>query len=385
MAGSGSLDRSVVRGLVALESDRERASPLVAQLRDGQRCWSELSEEEKALLRGAPLIDLVLDRSFALRYDNPDEMVALAETARLFAESLKIRRYGRKVKADLCAKAWAALANAYRVADDFIASEAAFGRARAWAEEGTGNPSLAAYINWRLTALLREQRRFEEAAELLGQLEEYYRGERDEEELVGTLLSRAMVYEEENEPARAVGRVVQALELMSWYSPLRLHAYNALVDNLVGAGLYPLARTLLKRTRRIYRRAGKLTLYRLCWLEGRIAFGLGEDRVAEGKFNTARLAFINVGKNYDAARVGLDLALLLVRQERRQETSWLIGDMLQNFRAQRIGREVIASLALLKRSCEGKRSVEALSLQIETIAATLRELQREQPRQTGRA
>jgi len=88
MAGSGSLDRSVVRGLVALESDRERASPLVAQLRDGQRCWSELSEEEKALLQGAPLIDWVLDRSFALRYDNPDEMVALAETGRLLAESL---------------------------------------------------------------------------------------------------------------------------------------------------------------------------------------------------------------------------------------------------------------------------------------------------------
>jgi hypothetical protein len=172
---------------------------------------------------------------------------------------------------------------------------------------------------------------------------------------------------------------------MSWYSPLRLQAYNALVDNLVGAGLYRLARILLKRTRRIYRRSGKLNMYRLYWLEGRIAFGLREDRVAEGKFNTARLAFINVGKNYDAARVGLDLALLLVRQERRQETSWLIGDMVQNFRAQRIGREVIASLALLKRSCESKRSVEALSLQIESIAATLTELQREQPRQTNRA
>jgi tetratricopeptide (TPR) repeat protein len=385
MAGSGSLDRSVIRGLVALESDRERASPLLAQLRQGQRCWSELSEKERSLLQGAPLIDLLLDRSFAVRYDNPEEMVALAETGRLLAESLKVRRYGRRVKADLCARAWTELANSYRVADDFAASEVAFDRARAWAQEGTGSPSLTAHMKWRLSALLREQRQFEEATDLLEQVAEYNRLEGDEEALVRTLLSRAMVYEEENEPAKAVGVVVQALEHMSWYSPLRLQAYNALVDNLVGAGLYRLARTLLKRTRRIYRRAGKLNLYRLCWLEGRIAFGLGEDRVAEGKFNTARLAFIRVGKNYDAARVGLDLALLLVRQERRQETSWLISGMLKNFRAQRIGREVIASLALLKRSCEGERSVEALSLQIETIAATLTELQRERPRQAGRA
>jgi tetratricopeptide (TPR) repeat protein len=357
----------------------------VAQLRDGQRCWSELSEEEKALLQGAPLIDWVLDRSFAVRYDNPEEMAALAEAGRLLAESLKIRRYGRKVKADLCAKSWTELANAYRVADDFIASEAAFGRARAWADEGTGSPSLTVHIKWRLSALLREQRRWEEATDLLEQVAEHHRSERDQEGLVRTLLSRALVYEENHEPVSAIWAVLEGLEHLHWHSPLRLSAYNILVDNLVGAGLYPLARTLLKRTRRIYRRAGKLTLYRLCWLEGRIAFGLGEDRVAEGKFNTARFAFIRVGKNYDAARVGLDLALLLVRQERRQETSWLIGDMLKNFRAQRIGREVIASLALLKRSCEGKRSVEALSLQIESIAATLTELQRERPRQTGRA
>ena len=385
MAGSGSLDRSVIRGLVALESDRERASPLLAQLREGQRCWSELSAKEQALLKGAPFIDMVLERSFALRYDNPEEMVALAETGRLLAESLATRRYGRKVKADLCARAWTELANAHRVAEDLAASELAFEQARTWAQKGTGSASLRVHIELRNSALLLNQRRLDEAANLLEQVANYHRRERDSEALVRTLLSRAIVYEEDHEPAKAVGTVVEALEHMAWYSPLRLPAYNALVDNLVGAGLFQLARQLLSRTRRIYRRAGRLNQFRLCWLEARIASGLGEDRVAEGNLNTARLAFKRVGKNYEAALVGLDLALLLVRQERRQETAWLITDMVRTFRAQRIGREVIASLALLKRSCEGKRSVEALSLQIETIAVTLTELQRERPRQTGRA
>ncbi|HEX4959746.1 MAG TPA: hypothetical protein VF173_02825 [Thermoanaerobaculia bacterium] len=309
----------------------------------------------------------------------------MAETGRLLAESLRIRRYGRKVKADLCARAWTELANAYRVADDFGASESAFDFAGAWAQQGTGSPSLAVHIKWRHSALLREQRRFEEAMDLLEDVAEYHWRERDEEALVRALLGRALVEEESHEPVKAVGAVLEALDHMSWFSPLRLSAYNILVDNLIGAGFYPLARRLLERTRRIYRRAGKLNKYRLCWLEGRIAFGLGEDRVAEGKFNTARLAFMRVSKTYDAARVGLDLALLLVRQERRQETSWLINDILRTFRAQRIAREVIASLVLLKRSCEARRSVEALTGQIETIAATLTELQRERPRQARRA
>jgi tetratricopeptide (TPR) repeat protein len=385
MAGSGSLDRSVIRGLVALESDRERASPLLAQLREGQRCWNELCAQEQSLLRGAPLIDLVLERSFAVRYDNPDEMVALAETGRLLAESLAVRRYGRKVKADLCARAWTELANAHRVAEDLAASELAFEHAISWAQKGTGSASLRVHIKLRNSALLLNQRRLEEAANLLEQVADYHRREGDGEALVGTLLGRAIVYEEDHEPAKAVGTVVEALEHMTWFSPLRLQAYNALVDNLVGAGLYQLARKLLKRSRRIYRRAGRLNQLRLCWLEARIAFGLGEDRVAEGKLNTARLGFKRVGKNYEAALVGLDLALLLVRQERRQETAWLVSDMLRTFRALGIAREVIASLALLKRSCDGERSVEALSLQIETIAATLTELQRERPRQAGRA
>ncbi len=381
MRGLGSLDRSVIRGLVVLESDRKRASPLVTELREGKRSWKELSKKERSLLQGVPLIDLLLEHSFALRYDDPEEMVNLADAGRVLAENLRLRRYGRRVRADLCARAWIELANAHRVADDFASSEAAYDQANAWAQEGTGSPTLRVHMKWRISALLRDQRRLEEAAELLGELADYYRCEGDRDALVSTLLSRGLVYEEDHEPASAVGVVVEALEQMSWYSPLRLPAYNALVRNLVDAELYQLARWLLKRTRRIYRRAGRLNQYRHCWLEGRIAVGLQDDRVAEGKLNTARLAFKRVGQNYDAALVGLDLALLLVRQERRPEVAWLVSDMLQTFRSLGIAREIIASLMLLKRSCDGQRSAEALTLQIETIAATLTELQRRRPRQ----
>jgi len=383
--GSGPLDKSVLRGLIALERDRERARLLLRELQEGRRCWEDLSARERWLFQGGPLVDLVLERSFALRYDDPEEMVALADAGRVLAENLRIRRYGRRVKADLCAQAWMDLANAHRVADDFDASEEAFGHAKAWAEHGTGSASLLARMQRLFASLLREQRRLAAAADLLDAVSKYHRRELDGEALVRSLLSRALVFEEENEPEQAVGVLLEAMEYLDWYSPLRLPLWNILVDNLVGAGLYSPARRILRWTRRVYRRAGKLNRYRLSWLEGRIAAGLGENGVAEAKLNTARLAFKHAGKDYDAARVGLDLALLLVRQERRQETAWLINDMLRSFRAKGIGREVLSALVLLKRSCEGRRSVEVLAVQIETITATVIELQRQRPRQARSA
>ena len=339
-----------------------------------------MSEADRSLLQGGPLIDLVLEKSFALRYDDPEEMVALADAGRVLAENLRILRYGRRVKADLCARAWIDLANAYRVADDFDTSEWAFGQARAWADHGTGSPALLARFQWLYASLLREQRHLTEAAEILDAVAEYHRRERDGEALGRTLLSRALVFGEENEPERAIGVLAEAMEYLEWYSPLQLPLLNTLVEYLVDAGLYGLARGVLHSTRRIYRRPGKLNRYRLSWLEGRIAAGLGENGVAEAKLNVARLAFRNANQDFDSALVGLDLALLLVRQERRQETAWLVKDMLRSFRAKRILREILSALVLLRRSCEGRRSVEVLVVQIEMITATVIDLQRQRPR-----
>jgi len=149
---------------------------------------------------------------------------------------------------------------------------------------------------------------------------------------------------------------------------------NALAVNLAGAGEFEAASAVLARSRRLYRRSGKLNQYRLCWLEGKIAEGLGKSGSAEAKFNTARLAFARVGKHYDSALVSLDLGLVYARQERHSELIWLVDDMVRTFRALKIARELIASLMLLRKSCEKRFSRETLCVQIETIAATLTEL-----------
>jgi tetratricopeptide (TPR) repeat protein len=378
MGEPASHDRSVLRGLLALERDRAKASSLSGQLQSGERTLGSLTEEERKAFEGAPLVELAMERSWASRYDDPQRMISLAETARVLADNLSVRRYGRKVVADLRARAWTELGNAYRVADKPGAAESALRCAATFVNQGTGNLKLMVHILYRWSAVLRETRALPDSAEILKLVIPYFRRMGDYETLPSALIGLGLVYEQENEPEKAVLVILQALRLMvpDPENPrlLLLSGISALAVNLAGAGEFEAARIVLASSRRLYRRSGKLNQYRLCWLEGKIAEGLGKSGSAEAKFNTARLAFRRVGKHFDSALVSLDLGLVYARQERHQELIWLVDEMVRTFRALKIARELIASLILLRKSCEKRFSRETLCVQIETIAATLTEL-----------
>jgi len=371
-------DRSVLRGLLALERDRAKASSLSRQLQSEERTLESLTEEERKAFEGAPLVELVMERSWASRYDDPQRMISLAETARVLADNLSVRRYGRKVVADLRARAWSELGNAYRVADKPGMAESALGCAAACAKQGTGNLKLMVHILYYWSAVLRETRALPDSAETLKLIIPYFRWLGDHETLLSALIGLGLVYEHENEPEKAVAVILQALKRLipDPESPrlLLLSGISSLAVNLAGAGEFEAAKVALASSRRFFRRAGKLNQFRLCWLEGKVAAGLGKNGSAEARFNTARLAFRRIGKHYDSALVSLDLALVYARQERHHELIWLVDEMVRTFRALKIARELIASLILLRKSCEKQFSCETLCVQIETIAATLTEL-----------
>ncbi|MGH7485501.1 MAG: hypothetical protein ACREMY_07840 [bacterium] len=368
----------MLRGLLALERDRAWASSLAGSLRSGERCLADLTDEERQAFEGAPLVELVMERSFAARYGDPQRMVALAETARVLADQLSIKRYGRKVVADFQSRAWVELGNAYRVADRFDAAVAAIGRAAAYASNGTGSPDLVAHILFRWTVLQRDCRVLPDSAAHLRVVIPYFRRAGDWQLLASALIGLALVHENESEPEKAVVVLLKALKLIirDPESPrlLRLAGMNALAVNLAGAGDFDTAWTVVEGSRRLYRRSGKLNHFRLFWLEGRIAAGQGKSGLAEAKLNTARLAFSRVNLNIQAALVSLDLGLVYARQQRLQELSWLVDDIVRTFRRFRIAKELLASLILLRKSCEKRFSCETLVVQIETIAATLTEL-----------
>jgi tetratricopeptide (TPR) repeat protein len=367
------LDETVFCGWMTLEEERDHGTALLAELGRGRRGWHELDRDEQRLASGVALIDVVLERCRKARFEDPAAMVDWARTGCELAE-LALDPNGNPVALEVRALAWAELGNAYRVADDLDRAAEALGQARKLALVGQPSSPLLVRLLELLASLLTDQRQFAEAAEILERLEILYRERGDCRELARVLLQLAHVRNQAHEPEHAVLVFLRALKLLRPGDPLLLAAVHGLAFNLVEADLPEVAQVVIEGCRRLYRKGGRLNGIRLLWLEGRVAFALDQLRRAEVKLNLARLAFLRIGKPGDAALVSLDLALLLARQERRKELSWLVEQMLATFRRLGIAREAIASLLLLKSSCEDL-TVDRLCGQIEALARLLPELE----------
>jgi tetratricopeptide (TPR) repeat protein len=366
----------MVRGLFALEQDRDQAAPLLSQLREGSRHWEGLSGPERRVLSRGPLIDFLLETSYSLRFDNPRAMVSFARAACAVADALGPRRYGPQVVADLRAGAWVELANAYRAVDDLEQAGLAFARAQELVGQGTRSSVLIARVSELIAAYLSDLRRFSEALPLLEQSIGLYGMCGEVADFERALLSLAHLLNQANAPERAVIAYLRALRRFGPDNSNLLASIHGLAFNLVESGHCEVAQSLVDGHRWLYRRAGRLTEYRLIWLEGKIAVGRQDYGKAEAKLNTARLAFLHVNQTFDAALVSLDLAWVYAKEGRRRELAYLVDQMLRTFHSLGIARESIASLLLLKKSCEQQRTIDVLCGQIETLAKLMPELGR---------
>lgn len=362
-----------VRGLLALARDRAKAESLLAKLRGGSR-WEDLPQRERRRLSRGPLVEYLLETSYGFRFDDPARMVDLAKAACAVADRLDRRRYGRELVADFRARAWAELGNAYRVADDFEAAGHALAQAQKLAGQGARAASLLARVSELMASYCSDLRRFRDAITLLEKARDSYQECKDKKSLERVLLNLAHTLGSANEPERAVITYFSALRQMSPDSASWLPLIHGLATYLAECGFYDLADSLLRRHQRLYRRAGRLSWYRLFWLQGRVAAGLHDYGKAEGLLQRARLAFSNVNKTYEASLVTLDLAWVYAQVGRKKEVIWLVDQMLRSFQALGIAREAYASLALLRKSCEQQRSAEVLCVQIEALAKLLPEL-----------
>lgn len=355
-------DTAVEKAIVAVlrrhrQVEREQAEValLRAAVAEGRKNPSDLSEREVSHLRGLSMVELLLERSRALRYRDPNGMVQLAELALLGVDQLDPRLYGCGIVADLRARVLGELANAQRVADNLFAAEDALGRAILWARRGTRDPLVVARLADLNASLLSDQRRFSEAIEVLGRVHRLYK-ELREDHLAGRALIKKGIFTGYNdEPRKAIALLSEGLCLVNpGREPgLILSAFNTLAWNLVECGLYRKARIMLWRTRWLYREDGnKLNLLRVRWLEGRVYAGLEELDRAEGALQTTRRGFKRVGKTYDAALVSLDLAMLWARQGKRAETRVLAQELIVSFRRHGIAREATAALLLARDWCD---------------------------------
>lgn len=305
-------------------------------------------------------INILLEGSRARRYDNPRDMVHLAELARAAAEALDPEEYGAVRIADLRARVWTELGNAYRVAEALYLADRALFRAIGCYDEGSKDLRILAQIADRTASLLWHQRRFEDAFALLDRIAQFYRSRGEGNLAARALIKRGLIAENSGDPEEAVRLLLEALTLLDSRadSGLRLAGVHNLLMCATEVGLFPLVRRLLGMVRPLYGSNGnRLNLLRLRWVEGRVFAGLGSPEEAEAAFREVREGFLEAGLLFPASMVSLDLARLWLNRNRIAEIKGLAEELIESFRMLRVGREAIVSLLLLRRACEKERIV----------------------------
>jgi tetratricopeptide (TPR) repeat protein len=314
-------------------------------------------------LKGLPAYEAFLERSWRLRNEDPEEMVRLAMFATLVAGKLEPEIHGAKQIKDLQCRAWAALGNGYRVADDLDAADFALGRAAELYLEGTRDELLGAHLFDLQASLFGARRSFAAALQTLDVVHEIYTRHGDSHQAGRALITKGSYSGLGNEPEEAIRLLQRGLAMIDADREprLALSAVHNTAFFLVTCGRFREARALVwQNLPRYEQHGGQLDRIKLQGLRGLICAGLGELDRAEEYLMAARRGFEETGVRYHAAIAGLDLAVVWLRQGRRKEARDLVLDCVRVFLELRIHREALAAVLVLQRAFEKGLEADAL-------------------------
>jgi tetratricopeptide (TPR) repeat protein len=309
------------------------------------------------------VVELLLDRSHAARYNDSREMIRYARLARAMAERCDAWSAGGQAQlADLRARAWGQLGNALRVAGRLNQASKALRRARTYCDNGTGDRLLAVrLLNWK-GCLYTFQRRFADAIVLLDEAIEISQDLGDRLELAKTLVNKGIAAVYSGDPDTAIGVLDRAIPLIgSADSHLLFAAHHDLIVCYLEAGRLKEALALVPRARSIGEAIDdELFLLRVLWQEGRILCELGLLEEAESQFARAREGFIEHDLAYPAALVSLDLTAVYVKLGLAAEVRRTIADILPIFSSLQISRELLASVIRLQQTESQHQALELI-------------------------
>jgi tetratricopeptide (TPR) repeat protein len=327
-------------------------------------------------LPGLPLYEALLERSWTLRFENPDQMLELARCAALLADQWSESEYGAREVADLRCRAWTELGNAYRVADELDLADQALDRARDHFVLGTRDELLEARLFDVLASQFAARRFFDLACDILDIVAEIYRRRGDEhlagralimkgiftgyegdaEEAVRTIRSGLSTVDDQRDP----GLVFTALQSQAWF--------------LVDCGRFRDARFVLWDLRqRNLDIGGRLGELKVRWLEGHIFVGLEQLDRAEQALGQVKEGFEEAGLRFKAALAGLELGAVWLRQGRFDEAIAVVLECTDVFFSLGIHREAAASVFMLQKA--GKMRNLTLTL-LDHVIKSLHKLER---------
>lgn len=305
-------------------------------------------------LVGLPLYEAFLERSWALRHDDPDQMVQLARSATFLADRLTEGELSAQQIADLRCRAWVELANAYRVADELDRAEDALG----WAMEcfllGNQEDLLTARFFDVLGSFYAARRLFNLAGTALDVVARLYNRQGDKHLAGRALISKGIYIGYQGRSEEAVHLIRQGLTFIdeqrdSW---LVLSAFQSQAWFLVDCGRFKEALRAVWELRRRRIPAGRLNELKLRWLEGHINAGLEKFDRAERALTQVKQGFEEAGLGYKAALAGLELGAVWLRQGRLHDAERIVSECAAVFISLQIRRELRVSILVIRKAVE---------------------------------
>jgi len=344
---------------------RERAITSVCEaalerLRILERERTEADFEIDRLLKGRKtkpgfwtwgLCERLLERSWELRQKAPLKMVDLAQRAIEVAERIDADRYGAEHVADLLARAWAGLANAYRISDRLPSAESALRQAFSAYHQGTRSPLLRARLAEISASLLCDQREFPTAFRVLDFAYSLYLRHKEPHDAGRALIKKGLHTGYTGDPEDGIRLIARGLQLIDRArdSKLVFQSLHNILLFRVELGKFKSARRQIFEMRPLYELQGdRIAKVKLRWIEGKVFLGLGEIDRAIREFLQAKDGFLQLGLDYDAALVSFELAAVWLEQGKREEPRRLLHEMLEVFRTRYIAREAIAAIIMLR-------------------------------------
>lgn len=249
--------------------------------------------------------------------------------------------------ADLDAKAWGFIANAERISGRLTEAEGILVRVSELIRAtGVSDLSTIAELESFAASLFRAQRRWPEAHASLELAASLYAAVGDTEMQVRTELKAAINFYHAGAPQEMFDRLT-ALWPQATNSRLQWEIRHNQIFALLECGEATSAALLLDESLPLYEQfPDAWTQSRLAYVNGRILHALEIRGPAERNYRHARAGLLNLGEAYNAATISLDLAVLLLEDQRFAEVSELALDMLATFQKVGVHQEALAAWQL---------------------------------------
>ena len=324
--------------------------------------------------REALVVAALLAEARRLWHETPDLAMQRVDAAFATLAALDGTHLPEILLAGLRSRAWAYRANTLRVASKLTEAERALDEAWSWLAKAPREPSVEAELLEWTACIRRDQRRWSEALSALDEAQSLLAG-RDGKarQRARITVLRAFFHGEHGqlEESNAILEgLLQQHGCRSLGEPLYLAALQNLAVGYVETGHADKARPMLAQLRGLTDHLGySLDALRVDWLEARICQAEGNPIGAEGLYRDVRAGFVEEAIPFDTALVSLDLAVLLLEQNRTAEASQLALEIQPTFRELEIERETLtASLVVL----EALRRETATADQVRRLARRLR-------------